>query len=128
MFICADISCRTSKGVLCLEIHRSSFPSLSGIEVATTHQEHCRVHRASARYPTSVTWLLGSRLCVLSTPGTFSRMYPVWALSFSCHNCVGTGGQRSLDGNEQLYVSQSRFLNISGLGMGVGQPMDKQTL
>lgn len=40
----------------------------------------------------------------------------------------GAGGQRSLDGNEQLYPSQSWFLNASGLGMGVGQPVDKQTL
>lgn len=60
VFLSADLSRRTPKGILRLETHRSSFPSLSGIEVATTHQEYCCAYRASARYPTRMTWLLGS--------------------------------------------------------------------
>lgn len=74
--------------------------------MATTHQEHCRVYGASARYPTHVTWLLGSWLCVLNTPDTFPRLYPGWALSF--HDTTVWG-----QGDSEVWIVMSSYIPLS---------------
>lgn len=58
------------------------------------------------------------------TPKAVSSMGSFFSVSQLC----GTDGQQNLGGTEQLSASQLLFLTVSGLGMGVGQLVDKQTL